>query len=385
MKPTVEHAPPLPSNTGQPIPRCDTPKSSLFFGRSRATKLEYTPSSAHHLSAQTSSPATAKCHFPKHISYPITVSCQAAQSIQNPNPRARSNRLPSNLQDALDPNRRRSRRAVSLAAAPGAMRCLLPLLLPAPRPRPCLTAPASRPPRCKDRFLPLPPGTRRRPRPRLGVRMAEMARVGGGAAASPEVAGVAGEGDAMLGGEEVSGTRAGAARWAPVEATLNRMSIWKHDAEIMWALLGAVANSLLSQILKKVLNHERPAPALRSDPGMPSSHAQSLFYAATILVLSLFYWLGTNYLMIILGPATLAMASYLSWLRVSQRLHTLNQIMVGAAVGSGFGALWCVLWHSLVEEAFASSLLIQVVVTLGSATFCVAFVIYMIRHWLKDE
>jgi hypothetical protein len=35
-----------------------------------------------------------------------------------------------------------------------------------------------------------------------------------------------------------------------------------------------------------MFNHERPAPALRSDPGMPSSHAQSIFYAAVFLVLS---------------------------------------------------------------------------------------------------
>ncbi|XP_062220042.1 lipid phosphate phosphatase epsilon 2, chloroplastic-like [Phragmites australis] len=266
------------------------------------------------------------------------------------------------------------------------------LLLPAPRPCSCLIASVSRPPHCKDRFL--PPRTGRRPRLRLGVRMAKMARDESGA--SPEV-GVSGEVDAILGGEESPGARREASRWAPVEAALNRMSkwlvagsfafaaLWKHDAEIMWALIGAVVNSLLSQILKKMLNHERPASALRSDPGMPSSHAQSIFYAATILVLSLFYWLGTNYLTMILGPATLSMATYLSWLRVSQRLHTLNQVVVGAAVGSALGALWLLLWHSLVQEAFASSLLVKIAVILGSAVFCVGFVIYMIRHWLEDE
>jgi hypothetical protein len=74
-----------------------------------------------------------------------------------------------------------------------------------------------------------------------------------------------------------------------------------------------------------------------------------------------------------------------SWLRVSQRLHTLNQVTVGAVVGSAFGALWFVLWHSLVQEAFASSLLVRIAVIVGSSSFCVSFVIYMIRHWLKDE
>ncbi|PAN07793.1 hypothetical protein PAHAL_1G363200 [Panicum hallii] len=225
------------------------------------------------------------------------------------------------------------------------------LLLPAPSPRPCLIASLRRPPRsCKDRFL--LPGTRRRPRlRRLGLRMAEMARVGSGGEPLPEV-GVSVESDPMLGGEESPGQRREASRWAPVEAALNRMSkwlvagcftlavLWKHDAEIIWISLGAVANSLLSMILKKMLNHERPSSALRSDPGMPSSHAQSIFYAATVLILSLYCWIGTNYLTVILGPATLSVAAYLSWLRVSQRLHTLNQVMVGAAVGSAFGALW---------------------------------------------
>jgi len=225
--------------------------------------------------------------------------------------------------------------------------------------------------------------------------MAEMTRVGSGG--EPPEVGVSMESDPLVGGDAPSRPRWEASRWAPVEAALNRMSkwlvsgsfafaaIWKHDAEIMWVLLGAVGNSLLSLVLKKMLNHERPAPALRSDPGMPSSHAQSIFYATTILALSLYYWLGTNYLTMILGPATLLVAAYLSWLRVSQRLHTLNQVTVGAVVGSAFGALWFVLWHWLVQEAFASSLLVRIAVILGSTTFCVSFVIYIIHHWLKDE
>ncbi|KAJ1280627.1 hypothetical protein BS78_04G246900 [Paspalum vaginatum] len=267
------------------------------------------------------------------------------------------------------------------------------LLLRAPSPRCCLIASVSQPPHSKDRlFL---PRTRRRPRQRLVLRMAEMVRVRSGG--EPSEVGVSVESDPILGGEASSGARCETSRRAPLEAALNRMSkwlvsgsfafaaIWKHDAEIAWVLLGAVANSLLSMVLKKMLNHERPAPALRSDPGMPSSHAQSIFYAATILTISLYYWLGANYLTMILGPATLSMATYLSWLRVSQRLHTLNQVMVGAVVGSAFSALWFVLWHSLVQDAFASSLLVQIAVILGASVFCVGFVIYMIRYWLKDE
>lgn len=62
--------------------------------------------------------------------------------------------------------------------------------------------------------------------------------------------------------------------------------LWKHDAEAMWAATGSVVNSWISITLKKILNHERPNAALRSDPGMPSSHAQSIFYTACFAVFS---------------------------------------------------------------------------------------------------
>uniref|UniRef100_K3YZP7 Phosphatidic acid phosphatase type 2/haloperoxidase domain-containing protein n=1 Tax=Setaria italica TaxID=4555 RepID=K3YZP7_SETIT len=216
-------------------------------------------------------------------------------SAIHPNPGSSLIPLPRSRRDAPFLHWLSSRRSSvsrSPVAAPRTMPCSL---LPAPSPRPCLIASLRRPPHCKDRFL--LPRTRRRPRLRLGyVRMAEMARVGSGEVSSPEV-GVSVESDPMLGGEESLGPRREASRWAPVEAALNRMSkwlvagcfafvaLWKHDAEVIWILLGAVTNSLLSVVLKKLLNHERPS-ALRSDPGMPSSHAQSIFYGATILVLS---------------------------------------------------------------------------------------------------
>jgi hypothetical protein len=73
-----------------------------------------------------------------------------------------------------------------------------------------------------------------------------------------------------------------------------------------------------------------------------------------------------------------------SWLRVSHGLHTLNQILVGATVGSTFGALWFVLWHLHVQEAFESSMWVQVPVILGSLAFIVAVVVHIIRH-RQDE
>lgn len=74
-----------------------------------------------------------------------------------------------------------------------------------------------------------------------------------------------------------------------------------------------------------------------------------------------------------------------SWLRVSQQLHTVSQVLVGAVLGSTCGIVWFWMWHSFVFEAFIASIWVRILVVLGSAAFCAAFLIYVIRHWLQDE
>ncbi|KAL6007169.1 hypothetical protein ACLOJK_032665 [Asimina triloba] len=131
-----------------------------------------------------------------------------------------------------------------------------------------------------------------------------------------------------------------------LESTLNKSSKWlvaamfgslillKHDAEALWAAGGAVLNSSLSISLKKILNQQRPVSALRSDPGMPSSHAQSIFYAAIFAIVSckpicfkfitalqfnlekraaLIEWQGTNALSLTIGAVIFLCGSYLGY------------------------------------------------------------------------
>jgi dolichyldiphosphatase len=59
--------------------------------------------------------------------------------------------------------------------------------------------------------------------------------------------------------------------------------------------------------------------------------------------------------------------------------------MAGAAVGSAFGALWFVLWRSLVQEAIASSPSAKIAAILVSAASCVGVIVYMMGHWVKTE
>ncbi|WOK97788.1 hypothetical protein Cni_G06496 [Canna indica] len=185
--------------------------------------------------------------------------------------------------------------------------------------------------------------------------------------------------------------------WSDVESVLNRMSkwvvaalfglviLWKHDAEVLWAAMGSVVNSWISIKLKRILNHERPVAGLRSDPGMPSSHAQSIFYAQTFAILSMVHCLGFNLFTVTTGTITLIFGTYLSWLRVSQRLHTFGQVLVGALLGSTCAITWFWLWNSYLLGAFISSIWVRILVVVGSVTFCGAFMVYVIQNWLKDE
>lgn len=74
-----------------------------------------------------------------------------------------------------------------------------------------------------------------------------------------------------------------------------------------------------------------------------------------------------------------------SWLRISQKLHTISQVLVGAALGFCFSAFWFWLWDAILMKAFVSSLLVRIIVVLGAAGFCLGFIIYVIRYWVIDE
>ncbi|KAK7367364.1 hypothetical protein VNO80_09376 [Phaseolus coccineus] len=181
-----------------------------------------------------------------------------------------------------------------------------------------------------------------------------------------------------------------------VEYTLNRLSkwivtalfggfiLWRHDAEALWFTAGSILNALLSVLLKHILNQERPS-TLKSDPGMPSSHAQSIFFAVFFVILSGVEWLGLNVFTIALSGLVLTFGSFFSYLRVSQQLHTVSQVVVGAIIGSIFSILWYWLWNGFILDVFVSYLWVRIVVVLGSVGLCIGFVLFAIRYWLQDD
>ncbi|XP_073219583.1 lipid phosphate phosphatase epsilon 1, chloroplastic-like [Cicer arietinum] len=181
-----------------------------------------------------------------------------------------------------------------------------------------------------------------------------------------------------------------------VESTLNQLSkwiisvffgvfiIWRNDGEALWFAAGSILNVVFSILLKQILNQKRPS-TLKSDPGMPSSHAQSIFFTLMFIILSSVKLLRINELTITTSGLALAFGSYFSYLRVSQKLHTVSQVIVGAVIGSICSILWYWLWNGFMVDAFVSSLWVRIIVVLGSAGIWLGFLSHVIHHWLKDK
>mmetsp|Transcript_15645 Transcript_15645/g.23696 ORF Transcript_15645/g.23696 Transcript_15645/m.23696 type:complete len:269 (+) Transcript_15645:76-882(+) len=110
----------------------------------------------------------------------------------------------------------------------------------------------------------------------------------------------------------------------------------RRDALMVSFFLGAICNGVLSKVLKKLLNQERPQEDTDiekpSDKGMPSSHAMSLGFIGLFTILSLNNW-----------TASLAVPLYVIvslYYRIEKKLHTLDQVFVGLIIGALNGYIW---------------------------------------------
>lgn len=73
-----------------------------------------------------------------------------------------------------------------------------------------------------------------------------------------------------------------------------------------------------------------------------------------------------------------------SWLRVSQQLHTVPQVVVGAAIGSSFFSMWIYAWKVFVTKAFESKLPVVIGTFSVAAGLCLGFTSYLFRNDSKE-
>jgi len=147
-------------------------------------------------------------------------------------------------------------------------------------------------------------------------------------------------------------TKIGSSASTLVAGTFFVILAYKRDAFMVAFFCGAILNGVMSKILKRILDQDRPndenlmyddsVTQLRpSDKGMPSSHAMSLGFIGTISVLGL---LTSKYLGILSSVAICLYVVVCLWYRVKSKLHSLEQV----AVGLFFGVINGIAWRDLI-------------------------------------
>lgn len=119
----------------------------------------------------------------------------------------------------------------------------------------------------------------------------------------------------------------------------------------------ALCNAILGKMLKKLIDQQRPegAKGCSKTKGMPSSHANSLFFFATALTLraAAAHRAGglTREAQLAVTAFSFAYAAMIAWARCTfARQHTVAQVLAGACLGTTsaycteiyFRPYWCV-------------------------------------------
>ena len=116
----------------------------------------------------------------------------------------------------------------------------------------------------------------------------------------------------------------------------------------IYYIIGAVFNAIFSKILKSIFRVPRPVKSPKPGFGMPSSHAQTLFFFLTVLTevllassISIFkidYIHAWEWPLRYAGVLCVVFYGVLASLwRVKANMHSLEQTAVGAAVGTTAG------------------------------------------------
>ena len=169
-------------------------------------------------------------------------------------------------------------------------------------------------------------------------------------------------------------------KWAVSAAVFITLALLHRNLTCNWWVLGSVLAASLCKALKSALNHARPHTARKEDPGMPSSHANSLAFLSTFASLWLFHTNTTPFLPI----AIPALALFLTWLRVALGYHTIAQVAVGWGLGCGVGVGWWWGWQHSLAALAASINGLQTIIYSLTAIAALFFAISNGKQWIRE-
>ena len=151
------------------------------------------------------------------------------------------------------------------------------------------------------------------------------------------------------------------------------------------SLSSSPPNKTTTQLLKRLLNAARPPHAPKDDGGMPSSHAQSLFFLACYVAVRTTENSTLPHRATI-AALLLAAAAALTSLRVVLGYHTTPQVVVGAVLGAGNAVGWAAAGRRWVlPRVAAGDGWVGAGLAVATVGACAAFGVVNVRAWARER
>ncbi|KAK6196222.1 hypothetical protein SNE40_001487 [Patella caerulea] len=138
--------------------------------------------------------------------------------------------------------------------------------------------------------------------------------------------------------------------------------LFRRELHTMCYLLGMIVNEFINWVLKHLIREPRPSvrdkEGLYCEYGMPSSHAQFMWFFSMYITFFLYIRVYKNYnwsddlWKYIVSCSCFIIAGIVSYSRVYLAYHTVSQVLWGAVTGLILGALWFAVVQFLLTPLF---------------------------------
>jgi len=189
-------------------------------------------------------------------------------------------------------------------------------------------------------------------------------------------------------------------KWTVSAAVFSTLAA-RRDLIAAWWVLGSILAAVLCRALKLALNEARPPTARKADPGMPSSHANSLGFLAMFVSvwaanhgtaatgtgpfsLGAISSINTSPIVFLLTFGFSALGLFLTWLRVALGYHTVEQVAAGWLLGSSIAVGW---WHLGIKKAIpilVQRTELQLVLYSITTVSIMFFILSNVLRWIQE-
>lgn len=168
-------------------------------------------------------------------------------------------------------------------------------------------------------------------------------------------------------------------KWS-VSATAIITALILRDDITFWCIIGSILSVILCKLIKVMYNEARPSGSPKLDPGMPSSHANSLsFLSSYIATLAFMRSSQVSHSQIFFCLGIPLVAAFLAWLRWALGYHSLRQVLAGWMLGTATGVSWAILGINTLLPLVERYDCIHIVVPFAASLLGTGFMLYTIR------